>query len=267
MPVTVEEQYKGRSGSNKKRAITYLVRGTDDDAVALTNVGSTAPATWDGLKQRGTSITQLADEIFAATVDYGEFTKLDPPASDSVAFEFSYAAKAERFTRSLETIASYQKSGAPTFDFKGAMGLTYEGRGNFSIDGVDVDSPVTHTWSYYPVNATVTSTYQNTLLGLMGSVCDASFKGAAAGEVRFVGCRGGVRTNEDWELRFDFSYSKNQTGLSVGDITGIDKKGHEVLWVLTYEEVVSDVLTPVPWNAFVERVFEDGDFSALGIGV
>jgi hypothetical protein len=36
---------------------------------------------------------------------------------------------------------------------------------------------------------------------------------------------------EDWEIPFKFAASPNATDLTVGDITGIEKKGWEYLWV------------------------------------
>jgi hypothetical protein len=36
---------------------------------------------------------------------------------------------------------------------------------------------------------------------------------------------------EDWEIAFKFAASPNATDLTVGDITGIEKKGWEYLWV------------------------------------
>lgn len=36
---------------------------------------------------------------------------------------------------------------------------------------------------------------------------------------------------EDWVVTFSFAASPNAVELTVGDITGIDKKGWEYLWV------------------------------------
>ena len=60
--------------------------------------------------------------------------------------------------------------------------------------------------------------------------------------------------------------SKNLTNETVGDITGIAKKGHEYLWV-KYEDSQSDVsLLKKPRSVYVNQVYKSADFSQLGIG-
>ena len=64
------------------------------------------------------------------------------------------------------------------------------------------------------------------------------------------------------------SASPNQTGLTVGDITNIDKKGWEYLWVYfeDKEDSAAKMLVKRPIAVYVEKVYEDGDFSQLGAG-
>jgi len=266
MAVTVEERYKGRAGSSKKRAITYLVRGTDDDSIAIADTVTAAPTTWDGLYISDVSATQLADDIFATVATYGEISKPDKPAQDSVAFEFSYSATSEHVRQSIANISKQGAPGITAYDYHGCINVVDDG-GHLRVEGVDIPvPPVTHSWTYYPVNATVSTAYQNTVLGLMGKVNSAAFKGAQAGEVRFVACRGGVRSNEDWQIRFDFAFSKNQTNIQYGEITGIAKKGHEIMWAL-----YGDVLDGNGWKvkkpmvAYVEQVIQTADLNGLGI--
>jgi hypothetical protein len=55
-------------------------------------------------------------------------------------------------------------------------------------------------------------------------VNDSGFKGFAAGECLFLGAAGTKRGSGDWEIGYRFASSPNVTGLTVGDITGINKK-------------------------------------------
>ena len=76
------------------------------------------------------------------------------------------------------------------------------------------------------------------------------------------------RGQEDWEITYRFAASPNVSGLVVGSITGINKKGWEYLWV-RYAEVEDEdaqVLVNRPVAAYVERVYDTGNFAALGIG-
>jgi len=103
---------------------------------------------------------------------------------------------------------------------------------------------------------------------LTGKVNDAAFKGLAAGECLFLGASGSKRGEEDWEITFRFAASLNRTGISVGSITGIAKKGWEYLWVryADVEDAGSNTLVKQPVAAYVEQVYEYGNFAALGIG-
>ena len=62
--------------------------------------------------------------------------------------------------------------------------------------------------------------------------------------------------------------SKRRTGISVGSITGIAKKGWEYLWVryADVEDTASNTLVKQPVAAYVEKVYEEASFAGLGIG-
>lgn len=59
-----------------------------------------------------------------------------------------------------------------------------------------------------------------------------------------------------------------RTGLAVGEIIGISKKGWEYLWVryVDAEDAVAKAIVKKPQAVYVESVYEQGDFSDLGIG-
>lgn len=96
---------------------------------------------------------------------------------------------------------------------------------------------------------------------------NAPFKGFAPGEVLFMGASGSQRGQDDWEITFRFAASPNAVGLTVGDIVGIDKKGWEYLWVRYADAEDENTLVKQPIAAYVEKVYEEGDLSLLGIGV
>ncbi len=88
------------------------------------------------------------------------------------------------------------------------------------------------------------------------------------GEVLFLGASGSKRGSDDWEITFRFAASPNKTGLTVGDIVNINKKGWEYMWVryADAEDAVAKAIVKKPVAVYVEKVYEDGDFSGLGIG-
>ena len=93
---------------------------------------------------------------------------------------------------------------------------------------------------------------------------------SSVGKFGFVspGPAGSKRGDEDWEITFRFAASPNKTGLTVGDITGIDKKGWEYMWVryADAEDATAKAIVKKPVAVYIEKVYEEGDFSQLGIG-
>ena len=59
--------------------------------------------------------------------------------------------------------------------------------------------------------------------------------------------------------------SPNMSNLTVGDITNINKKGWEYLWVRygDAEDTAAKTLIKKPTAVYVEKVYEQGDFGAL----
>ncbi|NBW14852.1 MAG: hypothetical protein EBR82_43315 [Caulobacteraceae bacterium] len=159
----------------------------------------------------------------------------------------------------------YPPSTAPSMN--GAIGVD-----GSSVNGVDIVVPaLTWTETYDVPSTYVTSGYIRGLAGLTGSVNNASFRGFDAGEVLFVGCSGSQEWDEEkgngpWTLSFKFVASPNVTNQKIGDITGVEKKGHEYLWVRYEDAVSSNDLVKRPRSVYVNRVYRDGNFSGLGIG-
>jgi len=149
---------------------------------------------------------------------------------------------------------------------KGAIGATAE-----NVEGVDITTPV-YNWSetHFIPDSAMTNAYRGKLFHATGTTNASAFKGFAAGECLFLGASGSKRADEDWEVTFRFSSSPNKTGITVGDIQGIAKKGWEYLWV-TYTPTELTVagkkyLRQIPLFAYVEKVYEESDFADLAIG-
>ena len=118
----------------------------------------------------------------------------------------------------------------------------------------------------------VTTSYKKAVAALTGTVNSSSFRGFAAGEVLFLGASGSKKskkTSAPWEITFRFAVSANQSGLEVGKLKVSSKKGWDYLWV-RYADKVSENKKNVikePVAAYVERVYPEGDFGNLGLGM
>ncbi|MEI8080607.1 MAG: hypothetical protein WCI74_02030 [Actinomycetes bacterium] len=141
-----------------------------------------------------------------------------------------------------------------------------------SVKGVDVVIPALQWTEQYDVPSLyITGTYIKTVARLTGTTNSGGFRGFAAGEVLFLGCSGQQQWDEEigegpWNLSFKFTASENLTNATIGGITGINKKGHEYLWMKYGNDVVGGKLVKKPTACYVNRVYRSEDFSGLGIG-
>jgi hypothetical protein len=271
MAITVQERLDSRPASIGRQSnvdLHYQVMGTDDDQAAHDAVVTAAPTTYRNMVRETISLdpTDRAD-LWHATVRYvppgGQ--KKDPPATGESSFSFDTGGGNQHVTQSLSTSGRYGQSGDSAPDFKGAIGVTSD-----SVEGCDITVPVYQfSETHYLSDATVTAAYKATLFSLTGKTNNAAFKGCAIGECLFLGASGSKRGTGDWEITFKFAASPNKTNLVIGgNITVASKKGWEYLWI-RYHDVVDDTVNMIvkrPCGAYVEKVYEEGSFSSLGIG-
>lgn len=260
MPITVSEKWESREtteGDSPSVDLIFVIHGTDSDLAAKSALSLSAPVFYNGLVRQSLHLARVAEETWEGSVRYGK------KVQDS-SFSFDTGGGTQHVTQSLQTVGRYAPPGKVAPDFQGAIGVTHD-----NVEGVDVTVPVYNFSETHYLNADqVTGAYKATLFGLTGRVNGAAFRGFAPGEVLFLGASGSKRGEEDWEISFRFAASPNVQNLSIGGINGIAKKGWEYLWVryADDEDANAKVLVKKPIGVYVERVYEYGDFSALGIG-
>lgn len=261
MPITIDEKFDSRAATESDSPVTellFVVQGTDDDSVVKGLLAATSPLTYAGLKRESYAVKHLGGGVWDCSVQYSKFE------SDSQ-FTFDTGGGNQHISQALETVGGYAAPGEIAANFQGAIGVNQD-----QIEGTDITVPVFNfTETHYINSALVTGGYKLALFNLTGRVNGSPFKGFAKGEVLFLGASGAKRGFDDWEITFRFAGSPNVTGLSLGNITGINKEGWQYLWVRfdDDEDTSAKTLIKKPISAYVERVYEYGDFSALGIGV
>ncbi|GAB6184611.1 hypothetical protein [Thermopirellula anaerolimosa] len=264
MPIAVFEKWESRQtteGESPSVDLIYIVRGTDNDLSAKSALAAASPVLYDGLVRQSLHIERVAADIWEGSVRYG---KLQPPETGDSSYQFDTGGGTQHITQSLQTVGRYAPSGKTAPDFQGAIGVTHD-----NVEGVDIAVPVFNfSETHYIASPLVTSAYKATLFSLTGKVNGGTFRGFAPGEVLFLGASGSQRGQEDWEITFRFAASPNVTGLVIGNIAGISKKGWEYLWVryADDEDAAAKALVKRPIAAYVEQVYPYGDFSGLGIG-
>lgn len=206
------------------------------------------------------------------------FINIPYQTGDSVTtFEIGFKSENVKFnpngTTSTMIYAASPLAATDVPNFGGLINVTKD-----SVEGVDLDFP-TLTWSetHYIADADVTVGYRNALYAVANApINDDTFKNFAAGEVKFLGVTGTRRfAGGDWELNFKFAASPNTTTLQIGGLTGgtitsITKGGWDYVWVHYVKQVFTfgsgTYLLQVPQSAYVETLYEESDFSTLGIG-
>ncbi len=267
MTVTIREL--GSSGnttvgeaSEKK----YLIVGTGDEMEALTQLETEAPLTLNGLSRKPCSVERPGEggEIWVGTAPYSPSgsIKKEPLAVGESSFSFDTGGGTQKITQSKNTTA-FAKSGETAPDFQGAIG--YNGK---DIEGVDITVPV-FNWTEthcLPANQ-VTLAYVKKLRDLTGKTNSAAFRGFAKGEVLFLGASGTRRGDEAWEITFKFAASENAENIVIGDITVTAKLGWDYLWVLyePQEDSTAKAIVKRPKAAYVERVYDEGNYADLNI--
>ncbi len=264
MSVTVVEKLESLETTDGK-AITrvYFIEGTQSDTEAMTALKAEAPVVYNGLVRKPCRIEPLGLDSWLGEAPYApsENTQQEPLEVGESSYNFETGGETQHITQSLQTIQKYAPAGKTAPDFKGAIGVTESG-----VEGVDI--PVkAFNWSetHCKSNSDVDTAYKAALYNLTYTVNNAPFKNFAAGEVLFLGASGSRRGDGDWEITYRFASSPNKTGLTVGEITGIAKKGWEYMWV-RYEDAEDDTakaLVKKPIAVYIEKVYESGNFSGL----
>jgi hypothetical protein len=264
MTVTVAEKWDSRDttlAESSNVELRYIVSGTSSDAEVATAALANSPEVYNNLPRESLTFSRIGAQEWEATVRYAT-----QPATDSEpSFTFETGGGTAHITQALATTGVYVPPGFVPPDFRNAIGVSRD-----SVDGVDIVVP-TYKWTetFRLPPAFVTGVYKSTLFQLTGRVNNFAFRGFQAEEVLFEGARGSRRGTGDWEITFSFAASPNVTDLTIGNITGIAKKGWDYLWCryADFEDGDAKMLVKRPIAVIVNRVYPSGNFSLLGIGL
>ena len=183
-------------------------------------------------------------------------------ATGSYLFSFDTTGGTVTITTSKYT-TPYAKAGQTAPDFKNAVNVA-----DGEVKGTEIVIPVLKfsIRKRQPL-ATISVGYVKTLASLTGSVNAGVFQGFAAGELLFMGASDQQGTDTDPEVTYNFAASENALGLSIGDVAGIAKKGHEYLWVVfePVDDATAKTTVRRPKAVYVERVYKEADWTPLAI--
>lgn len=253
VPTSGSKQKNLRDGQTSQ-ALEYMATGyTTADAVetALDVVAPVVTGTAPPLRRSSVSLTPVDTEVWQATVNY----ESEVSATNSWSFSGQTTGATTKITQGLATT----KYGASAIEYNGAIGVTPNG-----VEGVDVVIPALEFSITKSQSAgVVTLSYIATLVGMTGTTNNATFNGFAQGELLFLGADFSQSSEGETSVTYKFSASPNQTGLTVGSITGIAKKGHEYMWVDYEATEASGKISRTPRGVYVHRVYRESNFASL----
>lgn len=256
------ERAKSRKSSSKPPSVQYKYVATGETSAATVKAYAMAATAsvivaFEGFLYRGNvSVEQAGYDTYYVDVEYGE-RKLE---SGSYTIDFDTTGGTVHISASKQTIASY---GTSPPSHKQLIGVNGE-----NVDGCDIVIPALKlNVKFKHPQAVITLAQIKALAGWTGMVNSTSFLTFAAGEVLFLGATGSEGTDTETEVAYQFACSQNATGLTIGDIASVAKKGHEYLWIAYKDAVDSSKPVKQPEYVYIERVYDTVDLAAaLGFG-
>lgn len=271
---------------------SWKIFGTTDDVAVHADVNTTLWQSYmyweypgqptNRLQAESYTLEYLGDEAWQLQVTYSKDGAEDDQQQDPLkrSRSFDTSGATQHITQAISSPTFPQgeqrfHTGSPAApNMQGAIGVDGQ-----SVNGVDIVVPqLTWTETYDVPNLYVSTNWIKSVSSLTGTVNNANFRGFAAGEVLFLGASGSQQWDSDkgdgpWNLSFKFVASANQgigktyPAVTIGDITGIEKDGHDYLWVYYEDNVSNDTLLKKPKFVYVNKVYRRTDFSQIGIGV
>jgi hypothetical protein len=269
---------------------SWKLFGSTDDLVIHDDINRTLTLRalyWDypanpnmRLQAESYSVEYLGDDAWQLEVTYTKEGAEDPEQPDPLRRTRSFdtgggtqhITQAQQADDSPLNLEKRYPASAP--NQLGAIGVDGD-----SVNGVDIVVPaLTWTETYDVPHQFITANYIKNLSKLTGTVNDGTFRTFPAGEILFLGASGSQEWDSDkgdgpWNLSYKFSQSPNagpgQTlpALWIGLIGGVEKDGHDYMWIRYEDDVASDTLIKKPKSVYVNKVYRRENFAQLGIGV
>lgn len=244
-------------------AVTHWVcEGIFDAKTAGLLAEGTVPLTFDHplgiLHRHDIQLTEAGFKVYDITVNYG----IDDKEIGSYLLEVDSLGGTVHIKGGTH-VASYP-SGSP--NHSGLIGVKGD-----DVEGVDIVIPAGRLIVHFSHPGTFMNEDKvRALMRLSGSVDTSGFLGWEPYEILFLGIQykqtaqfGTLSSDQHEEVGYHFAVSENAVNFNVANITGISKKGWDVLWVKWREAVESSRASNEAEYANVVRVYKERDLKTL----
>lgn len=260
---------KGRSGNESSSGSAsaqrvFIVTGTYDPVAARAALVD------------GPVLIDTFDGMFRENIEWDQG---ETPDSWIFTVRYSYVPAPGRYTVSIDTNggailqtsafaqAQFAASGETAIDFGKSIDVQ-----DGNPQGVERVIPALKINVNARISADYTDeddalAYAKIIANVTGYMASGTFMTFAAGELLFIGASGDI-IGENPTLNFSFLASPNLTSKTIGDITGVNKLGHDYLWFdfKRYKDATTKMPSAKPRAAYVGRIYDFADMSVLKIG-
>lgn len=191
---------------------------------------------------------------FIATIPYGATRR----ESGKFSFSFDTSGATHTIKCALAHVADYATTGNNINKYGGLINATPDG-----VEGCEIIVPALRlTCQFTHPAGVITIAHMKSLAGATGCKNSDSFIGFDPGELLFAGASGADGTDTDMTVTYQFLASENITGQQHGDITGIDKAGHDYLWHESEPVIVSGAAARKLVRVNVDQVYREINFAS-----
>lgn len=250
---------RSQSVAGKTYELKYIAAGSSSDLFVRSYAVGATPAlinTPNGtLYRQDVRLEPTASHIFRITVPYAEKKN----ETGSLNWRFSTTGGTVRVRASKQTVKRYPEN---AFDFKNLIGVNGK-----DVEGTEIVVPAMKiSVNYKHPLGVITLPYARHLFNITGTTNQTAMLGFPRGEVLFFGSDGADGTDAEATVSYEFVISQNAK-LTIGDITNIEKLGHQYLWLTWESNVAGDAVGQKPKAIYIERVYNEIDMAvALGFG-
>lgn len=213
-------------------------------AIAAANVPIFAGYAW----LQDIVVKPVGPGFWYITAPYGPLPKLP----GSIQIRSRTTGGTVHIVSSREMVAKYG-TGAPDTTVIGQDGA-----------GAEITVPVQmRSYTYNFPRGVVTEALMDYWEDLTGIVNSATWHNRPAGEVLFLGTdsQTTISADSNSSVTFEFAMSRNQSGLTIGAITGVAKQGHDLIDIHTKTAVVSGQNVQQEKFIYIQRVYERKNFT------
>ena len=261
MSISLAETPRSRTfdEGSKTYTLEYVSTGEFDDTVVQTYVRSATPliaSTVVGtLYRQPMRVSPMGANVYSVTVPYGEKNKV----TGEYNFSFDTTGGTVTVKAAKEHVNSYPADPGVANPHKGSIGVTKDG----DVEGAQIVIPALKlTYGFRHAEGVVDAAWARTLARATGKTNSDTFQGFEPHELLFIGATGSDGSAAEAEVGYQFVASENASGLTIGEIVNIAKKGHENLWIEFKDAVADGQAATQPFRVHIERVYDPINFAS-----